>query len=194
MCSSDLAHRGDCAACHADADHLLRLKSAVRQTVQGVAVPPDLEARVGVAVTAFGGGERSGRWLARRWVALAAAAVVLAAVSFAATRPSVEMGTADALDRLALRVDDSSPVVLEGTVLCRDCELEHRYGVKANCPVIGHHGAIATADGRIWNIVEQRASASLIHDAQVLGKKIVVHGRVFRGSRALVIERYQIVS
>jgi hypothetical protein len=40
-------------------------------------------------------------------------------------------------------------MVLEGKILCRDCELEHRHGVKASCKIIGHHGAIATADGRI---------------------------------------------
>lgn len=98
------------------------------------------------------------------------------------------------LDQLALRLDGSSEVVLRGVLLCRDCELEHRYGITAPCKQIGHHGAIATADGRIWNLVEQTASAELIHDESLLGRQIVVHGRVFRGARALVIESYQFQS
>jgi hypothetical protein len=69
-----------------------------------------------------------------------------------------------------------------------------RYGVNASCKIIGHHGAIATADGRIWNIVEQGTSATLIHDESLLGKKIVVRGRLFRNSRALVVDSYELGS
>lgn len=94
------------------------------------------------------------------------------------------------MDRVALQLDDSSDIVLEGTVLCRDCELEHRYGIQASCRLIGHHGAIATPDGRIWNIVEQRSSSELIHDTSLLGKKVLVRGHVLRGARALVVESY----
>jgi hypothetical protein len=98
------------------------------------------------------------------------------------------------MDRLALRLDETSPMVLEGKILCRDCELEHRHGVKASCKIIGHHGAIATADGRIWNVVAQGTSEKLIHDESLLGKNIVVRGRLFRNSRALVVESYELGS
>jgi len=67
-------------------------------------------------------------------------------------------------------------------------------GVKASCRIIGHQGAIATADGRIWNIVEQQTSTKLIHDESLLGKSVVVRGRLFRNSRALVIDSYQLGS
>jgi hypothetical protein len=106
----------------------------------------------------------------------------------------VERFAANAMDRLALRLDGSSEVELHGVLLCRDCELEHRYGIEAPCKKIGHHGAIATADGRIWNLVEQKAAADLIHDETLLGRQIVVRGRVFRGARALVIDSYQFQS
>ncbi len=186
------AHRRECPSCAAIAERVLRLKGAVRQTVGGVAVPPGLVSRVASTTS---GVDRPHLWPRRtRWALLAAAAVIAIATSIVAMRPAVGERAADGLDRLALRVDDDSAVILEGTVLCRDCELEHRFGVKASCQLIGHHGAIATVDGRIWNIVEQRSSASLIHDESLLGKRVVVHGRVLRGARAVVIDRYQIVS
>jgi hypothetical protein len=72
--------------------------------------------------------------------------------------------------------------------------LERRYGVKASCKTIGHHGAIATADGRIWNLVEQGTSAELIHEESLLGKDVVVKGRLFRNSRAVVVESYDLGS
>jgi len=190
------AHRKKCPQCDRAVTRLQELKTAVRRTV-GVAAPPsDLDARVRAAVAI--------PWmrsfdtimsfrLRRAALALAAVAVFILAVTVS-TRSPIVISAANAMDRLALRLDDTSPVFLEGTILCRDCELEHRYGVKARCKVIGHHGAIATADGRIWNIVEQQTSANLIHDESLLGKNVVVRGRLFRSSRALVIESYQLGS
>ena len=168
------------------------MKGALKQTTV-VIVPPHLDERVRTAMSPrwlgfLGRAEATGR---RSAIAAALVLVLVAITLGAATRPSMHRGAANTMDRLALRLDDSSPVVLEGTVLCRDCELERRYGIKSSCKQIGHHGAIFTADGRILNIVEQRSSASLIHDETMFGKRVVVRGRLFRGARALVIDSYQ---
>jgi len=195
-CAAADAHRKECPQCDRALAHVQELKTAVRRTVTVASPPSDLDARIRAAVatpwtrpldTIRSFGTR------RSVLALAAAAVFVLAVTVS-TRPPIDISAANAMDRLAVRLDDTSPVVLEGTILCRDCELEHRYGVKASCKIIGHHGAIATADGRIWNIVEQGSSAALIHDEHLLGKKVVVRGRLFRGSRVLVIESYQLGS
>ena len=190
------AHRKECPQCDRAVAHLQELKVAVRRTVSVATPPTDLEARIRAAVATpwvrpF---ETIRSFAPRRSVlALAAVAVFILAVTVS-TRAPIDISAANAMDRLALRLDDTSPVILEGKILCRDCELEHRYGVTASCKVIGHHGAIATADGRIFNIVEQRTSAKLIHDESLLGKTIVVRGRLFRNSRALVIESYELGS
>lgn len=190
------AHRQACFQCNRAAARLLEMKAAVRHTVSAVAPPPDLESRVRAAMTPRWGPLSRLRpaGLGRRSALAAATLVLLAVLPSAATRTTVGTKAANAMDRLALRLDDSSPGVLDGTLLCRDCELEHRYGIKAPCRVIGHHGAIATADGRIWNIIEQRASSNLIHDTSLLGKKVLVRGRLFRGARTLVIESYRLES
>jgi hypothetical protein len=190
------AHRKECPQCDRAVQRQHELKTAVRRAVNAVTPPPGLDARVRSAVAPrwiYPFGATGSVGLRRPAFALAALAV-LAVASSATTPPPIDVSVANAMDRLALRLDDSSPVVLEGTVLCRDCELEHRYGIKASCPTIGHHGAVATADGRIWNIVEQRSSAALIHEESLLGKKVVIRGHLFRGSRALVIDSYQIGS
>lgn len=189
------AHRRECRHCDRAVTGLLELRNALKQTVAAVSVPPGLEHGVRAAM-----GPRwlqtiglGGSFMTRRpAIALAGIVVVLAGLSAAVTRPPVDASTANMMDRLALRLDDSSAVVLEGTVLCRDCELEHRYGIKASCRSIGHHGAIFTADGRIWNILEQGSSATLIHDETMFGKKVIVRGRLFRGARVLVIDSYQL--
>lgn len=190
------AHRKECPQCDRAVKRLHEIKTAIRPTVNGVTPPADLDARVRAAVTP--------RWvpplsamgsLGLKRSAFALGALVVLTVALAAiARPPIHVSAANAMDGLAFRLDDSSPVVLEGRVLCRDCELEHRYGIKASCPTIGHHGAVATADGRIWNIVEQRSSVALIHDGSLLGKKVIVRGHLFRGSRALVVESYQLGS
>jgi hypothetical protein len=189
-------HRKECPQCERAVMRLEELKSTVRRTVSIATPPSDLAARIWAAVgSPWARSSDAMRSFApkRRALGLAAVAVFILAVTVS-TRAPVDIGAANAMDRLALRLDETSPVVLEGKILCRDCELEHRYGVKASCKIIGHHGAIATADGRIWNIVEQGTSANLIHDDSLLGKRVLVRGRLFRNSRALVVESYELGS
>lgn len=179
-------HRRECPACDRLAVRLLESKAAVKRTVGSAPVPPDLDARVRAAIAPS--------WrLSSRWRGAVAAGLLLAAaIAGAGTMLPLDTGAANAMERLALRLDETAPVVLEGTVLCRDCELEHRYGVEAPCRQIGHHGAIATADGRIWNLIEQGAGAHLIHNQTLLGRRVVVHGRLYRGARTLVVERFEL--
>jgi hypothetical protein len=159
-------------------------------------VPLDLEARVRAAIAPPA--SRRAPWvglLRSPWRQAAAAVFVIAAViaGFGAFRP-LDADVANSLERAALRLDETGPIVIEGTVLCRDCELEHRYGVEAPCRRIGHHGALATADGRIWNLVEEQAGADLVHNQGLLGRRVVVHGRMYRGARTLVVERFELQS
>ena len=180
-------HGADCPACRRVIATARELKTRVRRTVEATDMPVGLKARVRAATAP--------QWTRPRvWRPAAAAAVLLALLGTGALGGRVVTGAANAMDRLALRLDGSSEVVLHGVLLCRDCELEHRYGIEAPCKKIGHHGAIATADGRIWNLVEQKAAADLIHNESLLGRQIVVRGRVFRGARALVIDSYQFQS
>ena len=189
------AHRRECAPCERAVRRLLRLRHDVQRVVRFTVPPPLLERRVQAALRP----QWLGRWEPRRAIGspptLAAVLVtlVLAALSIAAaTNRSFGHAAAVGLDRLAIRLDDASTADAEGLVLCRDCELEHRYQVKASCNVIGHHGAIATTDGRIWNIVEERASADLIHDNALLGRTVQVRARFFRRAGAIEIESYRV--
>jgi hypothetical protein len=191
------AHRKECPPCDRAVMRLQELRTAVRRAVSVATPPPDLDARIRGAVgSPWARSLNAMRSFAprrRRAFALAAVAVCIFAVTVSPRAP-IEVGAANAMDRLALRLDETSPVVLRGRLLCRDCELERRYGVKASCKTIGHHGAIATADGRIWNLVEQGTSAELIHEESLLGKDVVVKGRLFRNSRAVVVESYDLGS
>lgn len=180
-------HRAECPVCDRLGAQALALRSALKRTVTAREASPDLERRIRRAI--------DGRRPMLRWVlAVAAAVLVLSVIGADAYRTRVEHGTANVMDRVALNLDESSEVVLHGTLLCRDCELERRYGIEAPCRRIGHHGAIATADGHIWNLVDQKTAAELIHNESLLGRQIVVRGRVFRGARTLVVESYRFES
>jgi hypothetical protein len=185
-------HRRECWRCHRIAGRLLSLRLEVKRAVGAGGLPPRLEARVRSALYP----RWTGRWpvtAPRLPLPLAAAAVVLVVVTLSAAALGVPVAamTASALDRLAVRLDETRSAVVPATVLCRDCELEHRYGVESSCRTIGHHGALATADGRIWNIVEQRASADLVHDNALLGRRVQVRAQFFRRAGAVEIESYR---
>ena len=135
-------HRADCLACDRLAGAARDLKASVRGTVEAVPMPDGLEARIRLSTAP--------RWRRRRtWLRAVAAAVILMALAGGVMRGRVETGAANAMDRLALRLDGSSEVVLHG-VLRRDCELEHRYGIELRAEDRAPRRG-ATADGRIWN-------------------------------------------
>jgi len=94
---------------------------------------------------------------------------------------------------LALAPASSGTIEIEGTVVCRDCELSEVSGEKVMCNRTGHRGAIATDDGRIWNIVEQPGSTDLVHDSALLGKTVRLRARLFRRAGSLAVDSYTIV-
>lgn len=177
-------HIAECEACRRTVEALRGLRAAVRAAVGEPEAPADLRERVQNSLRP--------RWYRTRTIQAIAAALVLAG-ALTLFVPSVRGAAATALDFLSLRLDDSRPVVLEGTLLCRDCQLEKQYGYHAMCPLTGHHGAIVTADGRIWNLLEGEESRDLIHDSSLLGRRVRVEGRMYRKAGAIAASGYQLL-
>jgi len=61
------------------------------------------------------------------------------------------------------------------------------------CPLTGHHGAIMTAAGRIWNILEGEKSHDLIHDSSLLGRRVKIEGRMYRKAGSIAVGNYQLL-
>jgi len=178
------AHIAECNACCGAVEALTGLRHAVRVAAGKPEAPAYLLDRVRRSL--------SPTWRRAPAVQAVAATLVLASV-LTLFFPSVRGATASALDHIALKLDDSRHVVLEGKLLCRDCELEKQYGYHALCPLTGHHGAIVTSDGRIWNILEGTKSAELIHNSSLLGKKIRIEGVLYRKAGSLAVHHYQLL-
>lgn len=192
MASAD-AHVRGCRSCIRAVEHLNALRSQVRRVVAAHAPPSDLQQRMRHSLRA-GSGIGRFRMVVRSRFGLAATVVVLIGASvLIASATSFRASFASGIDRLTLRIDDVRDVHLDGTVLCRDCELERRHGIRVLCPTIGHHGALATDDGRIWSIVEQPGSSNLIHNSDLLGMKVHTHGRIFRSASSVSIRRYEVL-
>jgi len=178
------AHITECNACRRAVENLARLREAVRTAAGRPEAPVELIERVRSSV--------SPRWNRAAAIQALAAALILAGV-LALFVPSVRGAAATALDFLSLKLDDSRQVVLEGKLLCRDCELEKEHGYHAMCPLSGHHGAIVTADGRIWNILEGERSRELIHNSSLLGRRVRVEGRMYRKAGSVAVSNYQLL-
>lgn len=189
MAAAD-GHLRECVRCQRTTARLLELRRHMREVVTAAVPSPALEQRVRASFRpTWTSASRSST------LRLAVAATILVGIAMwigIANRAKVDDALAVAMDRVIVRLAGPSSVIVEGTVLCRDCELERRYGVKAMCRQIGHHGAIATAGGRIWNIVEQPSSSVLIHDGTLLGKRVRVRARLFRPAGAMVVDSYTI--
>lgn len=177
-------HIAECNACRRAVENLARLREAIRTAAGKPEAPVELIERVRNSV--------SPRWHRTAAIQAIAATLVLAG-ALTLFVPGVRGAAATVLDYLSLKLDDSRQVVLEGKLLCRDCELEKKYGYHAMCPLTGHHGAIVTADGRIWNILEGEKSRELVHNSTLLGRTVRVEGRMYRKAGSVAISDYQLL-
>jgi Putative zinc-finger len=178
------AHIAECNGCRRAVEALIKLREGVRAAAGKPEAPAGLLERVQNSL--------SPRWR-RAGAVQAIAAMLLLAGTLTLLVPSVRGVAATTLDYLALKLDDSRQVVLEGKLLCRDCQLEKEYGYHAMCPLTGHHGAIVTSDGRIWNILEGERSRELIHNSSLLGRRVKVVGRMYRKAGSFAVSDYQLL-
>jgi putative zinc finger protein len=178
------AHIAECSACRRAVEGLSRLREAVRSAAGPAEPCPELSARVRDMTS-------SSRRRAIAVPAVAAALVVAAILTLYV--PSVRGTAATALDFISIRLDNSRHVVMEGTLLCRDQQLQRKYGYPAMCRITGHHGWLVTSDGRFWSILEGKVSQDLIHNSSLLGRRVRIEGRMFRKADSIEVSSYQLL-
>ena len=178
------AHIAECSACRRAVEGLFRLREAVRGAVGRTEPCEDLSERVRRVI--------SSSWHRVIAVPAIAAALLLAAI-LTLLVPSVRGTAATALDFISIRLDNSRHVVMEGTLLCRDQQLQKKYGYPAMCRIIGHHGWLVTSDGRFWSILEGKASQELIHNSSLLGRRVKIEGRMYRKADSIEVSSYELL-
>ncbi len=178
-------HLAECHACQRTADRLQGLRQAVKSAVSQYGPAPELIDSVRKSTLS--------PWHRRPAWTLAVVAVALLIVALAASAPQLRGAAANTLEAAAFRLDDSRSVVMEGTLLCRDCRLKKEYGYHAMCPLKGHHGTLQTKDGKIWNILDGDASEYLIHNSALLGRIVRIHGRCFRRASSIEVDSYEVL-
>lgn len=198
MAAADM-HRRDCARCAAIAAELQSLRRAVRRTVESAHPSASLPDRVreSIYLAPVGASERARPAARFTFVAAFATAALLllaAGLTLAALQPaSVRDSIVSVLDHAVAALAVARPIDLEATVLCRDCTLHERHGEAALCDRFGHRGALATSDGRLWNIMEQDGSLDLVHDEAMLGQRVRVHGTLYRDAGTIAVDSYELL-
>ena len=92
---------------------------------------------------------------------------------------------------LAARGDDGKPMrdfdklqVIEGRILCLDCELR-KEGADTDCEKNGHRNGLVAADGRMWTVLDNTIGSNVVRGAQFRGKDAKVHAWVFADANSL---------
>lgn len=178
------AHLAECLACRRAADRLNRLRQAVKAAVDQYQPSTQLVDHVRRSTLS--------RWRrAPAWIPAVAAMVLILAVGL--FTPQVRGAAANVLESAAFHLDGSRAVVMEGKLLCRECQLKEKYGYHAMCPLKGHHGSLQTKDGKIWHILDGEASEDLIHNSKLLGRTVRIRGRLFRRADSLEVDGYELL-
>lgn len=177
-------HLDRCSSCKQAERQLLRLRANIKAAVARHQLPAglqrDLEARFSTVKRSFA-----------LPAVLLAAFVLMAA--FALPIPTVRGAAANLVEQVAFRLDTPRTLVLEGRLICRDCELQRMYGAMAACARKGHHGALETSDGKIWNLMENDRSDALIHNDALRGRKVRIRGKIYRRAGCLEVESYEVL-
>jgi hypothetical protein len=178
-------HRSECSSCRRTEEELHRLRQKVQETVSRYQPPADLRKRIEAALS----GSR------RRLAASVVAIAVLLLVSWAAASwtPAGRLWLASGLEQVAFELDQPQTLVLEGEIVCRECELFALYGSPMQRDLRGHRGALKTESGKIWNFMEDPTADPLVHDESLLGKRVRVRARLFRRAGCLQVESYEIL-
>lgn len=178
-------HVSECAPCERAVKELLRLRQAVKEAVSKHTPSPDLTRRIrGITSPTL-----------RRIGVAGPVAVVLLLVSLAGLEwmPGVRASLASSMEQIAFHLDRPRTLVLEGEIVCRDCELYALYASPEERDVEGHHGALKMAGGKIWNFMEGAKADALIHDESLIGKRVQVRAKVYRRAGCLEVESYEIL-
>ncbi len=182
--ASATTHLNECALCRRAQEELLRLRRAVKLAVTQHRPPPDLATRIQSHLPSS--------W---RRVLAPALAIFLVVFSLAGLGHlgSTRLYVASVMERVAFHLDTPRTLVLEGRLVCRDCELQALYGARSMCHIKGHHGALKTADGKIWNLMEGDHAEQLIHSASLLGKRVRIRGRLYRRAGCVEVQSYEVL-
>lgn len=177
-------HLAECDRCRLVHRQLTDLRRRVREVVRVVPMPPALEARIRARIFPA--------WRTV-WAPAALAAVLLLALLFAGLNPAARGYAAGAMESVAFRLDPPRVVELEGQLICRDCELKTLYGAGTMCLLRGHRGALKTADGKIWNLMEGEHTEALLHDSSLRSKSIHVRGKLYRRAGCVEVQSYRVL-
>ncbi len=176
-------HLSECLSCRRVEQQLLCLRSAVKAEVQRYDLPLALDQCIRT--------NRHYQYSKVLPAALTFAAILLAA--FIGLLPSIRSRAANLLETAAFHLDGPRTVEIEGRVICRDCELKRMYNANVIVSSEGH-GALETADGKIWNFMENRTAAPLIQDKNLMGKTVRIRGKIYRRAGCVEVESYEFVS
>jgi len=178
-------HVSECAACRLAADELFRLRRSIQEAVNRHQPPPGLVESV----------QRNLAPPVRRAgaPALVAVLVLLLAAAVLGSTPWGRATLAGGMEQIAFRIDEPQEMTVEGVVVCRECELYSLYGGPQERDLQGHHGALKTAGGKIWDFMEGEKTYALIHDESLLGQRLRIRAKVYRRAGCVEVESYEIL-
>jgi hypothetical protein len=175
-------HLSECCGCRAAADQMQKLRRAVKEVVGRHQPPAELAERVRRRLVSR-----------RRLTAPLVAAAALALLVIAGGTPAGRAVLAGGMEQVAFHLDEPQTIEVEGEIVCRECELFSLYGGPAERDREGHHGALKTGGGKIWNFMEGESASVLIHDESLIGKHVRVRARSYRRAGCLEVMAYQVL-
>ncbi|KAA3620184.1 MAG: hypothetical protein DWQ05_05495 [Calditrichaeota bacterium] len=81
--------------------------------------------------------------------------------------------------------------VIEGKLICVDCEQLHSEHINSVKHSDFHRAGLKTSDGTIWQFLDYGKGSELIHDFSRLNATMHVEGKLINGDHTLNVQSYQ---
>ncbi len=173
-----------------------KLKGVLKEQLKGVKAPTHLRQRIRRDILradekpSFT--ELVSSFFEYRPVATSLAFAVLALLVFV---PSYEVVTSRAPGLLQLSDGAGNTYATEGTlegeIICLDCEVFSAGRAEHNVQL--HRPGLRATDGTIWTIVQKRSEDKQRYGRDLLKKKARLTGIIFKNSRYISVEGYQLL-
>lgn len=124
----------------------------------------------------------------------AAASFALALIAFLVVFPTYQMVAEQTrLHKIQVVEQISEAGVLEGQIICIDCEFAPKQNGAPKHDPATHRSGLKMVDGTVWSFIHTAASDDLLHNPKYLRKEAKIYGTVFTNSHFVYVKKFEVL-
>lgn len=182
-------HLQKCLECNENYEGEVQVKELLRERLPIIKAPAYLRSRI--RRNLIRNGKRPGFLQLVHSLFLyrpVTASFAMALIAFMVFLPTVQL-----LDNpFSVLEEQTKTAQLKGEIICIDCEFRSKSGVSPAHDQAHRHG-LKAEDETVWTFIQPNSNKELLRDKNILRKKALVSGIIFRKSQYIYVQEYKLL-